>query len=124
LSVEFQVTIEGAEDFARKMRRLDEGTQEYVQQALMQTAQEVMFRARQFAPVRTGRLMQSIYAQVIYKYVVKVGCYVPYALFQEFGTRNVPPRYFLTRALQESAPKLVSIMSLALQRAAVEASVE
>jgi len=122
LSVEFR--IEGAEDFARKMRKLDEATREYVQEALVQTAQQVMFRARQLAPVRTGRLMQSIYAEVIYKWVVKVGCYVPYALFQEFGTRYISPRYFLTRALQESAPKLVSIVNLALQHAIAEAAAE
>jgi HK97 gp10 family phage protein len=122
LSVEFQVTLEGAEDFARKMEKLDLGTQEYIQQALMQTAEEIVLRAQQLAPVRTGWLMQNIYARVVEKYMVKVGCYVPYALFQEFGTSRIPPRHFLTRALQESAPKLLSIMSLALQRAEAEAS--
>lgn len=124
MSVEFTVEVDGIEDFGRKMQRLDEATQEFVQQALMDTAQEVMFRARQLAPVRTGRLMQSICAEVIYKWVVKVGCYVPYALFQEFGTSRIPPRLFLTKALQESIPKFLSIISLALQRAAQEASTE
>jgi HK97 gp10 family phage protein len=123
LSVEFRVTIEGAEDFARKMDKLDEVWEHFIQQALMETAQEIMLRAKQLAPVKTGRLMQSIYVQVVDKYIVKVGCYVPYALFQEFGTSRIPPRFFLTRALQENAPKLVSIMRLALQHAAVEASV-
>jgi HK97 gp10 family phage protein len=61
--------------------------------------------------------------QVVDKYTVKVGCYVPYALFQEFGTSRIPARFFLTRALQENAPKLVSIMSLALRHAAAEVSV-
>jgi hypothetical protein len=88
----------------------------------VQTAEEIVLRAQQLAPIKTGWLMQNIYARVINKYVVKVGCYVPYALFQEFGTGRVPPRYFLTRALQESAPKLLSILSLALQRAEAEAS--
>jgi HK97 gp10 family phage protein len=124
MSIAFTVEVSDLEDFTRKMQRLDNATQEFVQDALNQTAQEIMFRARQLAPVRTGRLMQSIYAQVICQWVVKVGCYVPYALFQELGTRYIHPRYFLTRALQESAPKLFSILSLALQRAAAEASVE
>ena len=124
MSVELRITIEGAEDFVRKINELNDVMKEFIRQALMETAEEIVLRAQQLAPVRTGWLMQNIYARVINKYVVKVGCYVPYALFQEFGTGRVPPRYFLTRALQESAPKLLSIMSLALQRAEAEASVE
>jgi HK97 gp10 family phage protein len=123
LSVVFRITVEGAEDFARKMERLDLSTQNFIRQALMETAEDIVLRAQQLAPVRTGWLMQNIYARVIDKCVVKVGCYVPYAFFQEFGTSRIPARLFLTRALQENAPKLVSIMSLALQRAAAEASV-
>lgn len=120
MSVEFTVQVDD-EDFGGKMERLDDGMQGYVQDALVQTAQEVMFRARQLAPVRTGRLMQSIYAQVLSTWVVKVGCSVLYAFFQEFGTSHIQPRLFLTRALQESAPKLLSLISLALQNAALEA---
>jgi HK97 gp10 family phage protein len=123
LSIELRITVEGAEDFARKMSKLDDVTEEFIRQALMETAEEIMLRAKQLAPVKTGRLMQSIYVQVVDKSTVKVGCYVSYAFFQEFGTSRIPPRFFLTRALQENAPKLVSIMSLALQRAAAEASV-
>jgi HK97 gp10 family phage protein len=123
LSVEFSLEID-IQDFPAKMRRLDYATQESVQQALMDTAQEVVLRARQLAPVRTGRLAQSISAQILSNWVVKIGCYVPYALFQEFGTRYVMPRYFLTRALTESSSKFLSIISLALQRAVEEASSE
>lgn len=122
MSVEFQVTIDGTEDLMRKMDALSAGTQERIGWALMQTAQEIMLRAQQLAPVKTGRLMQSIYVQVIDTYKVKVGCYVPYALFQEFGTSRIMPHLFLTRALQENASKLISIMDSALQNAAVEAS--
>jgi HK97 gp10 family phage protein len=123
LSVEFRVTVEGAEDFARKIERLDLSTQDFIRQALIETAEKIVLRAQQLAPVRTGWLMQNIYARVIDKCVVKVGCYVPYAFFQEFGTSRIRARFFLTRALQENAPKLISIMSLALHHAAAEASV-
>jgi HK97 gp10 family phage protein len=123
LNVEFRVETDGVDDFARKMRRLDEATQEYVQDALNRTGQEVMHRARQLAPVKTGRLMQSIYAQMIYRWVVKVGCYAPYAYFQEFGTRYIQPRYFLTRALEESRMQFLTIVVAALQRAVEEASI-
>jgi HK97 gp10 family phage protein len=121
LSVQFNLTIED-EDFKRKMERLPDSLRKYVQQALSQTAQTVMMRARQLAPVKTGRLMQSIYVQMVAEYMFKVACYVPYALFQEFGTRYIMPRYFLTRALQESKSEFLSIMSLNLQYALAEVS--
>ena len=47
----------------------------------------LLFEPRQYAPVRTGRLMQNIYAQAVATLAVKVFCNVPYAIFQELGTR-------------------------------------
>jgi HK97 gp10 family phage protein len=124
MSVKFWVEVSGIEDFAEKMRRLDDATQEYVQDALNQTGQLVVRRAQELAPVRTGRLISSIYSQIIYKWVVKVACMVPYAIFQELGTRYIQARYFLTRALSENAMNFLSIVAVALQRAAEEASAE
>jgi HK97 gp10 family phage protein len=124
MSIQFRVELSGFEDFAAKMRTLDEAMQDCVQDALNQTGQAVVRRAQELAPVRTGRLMAGIYAQIIYKWVVKVGCMVPYALFQEFGTRYISPRYFLTRALAENASNFMFIVSTALERAAEEASAE
>ncbi len=88
----------------------------------MQTANAVAIRARQLAPVRTRQLMQSIYAIGAAQWAVKVGAYAPYALFVEFGATHNQPRYFLTRALQESVPQLLSAISIAVQRAVEEAS--
>jgi HK97 gp10 family phage protein len=119
--IKFEVAVEN-EDFQRKMERLPESIRKWVQQALQQIAQMVMMRARQLAPVRTGRLMQSIYAQMEGEYAFKVVCYVPYALFVEFGTRYIMPRYFLTRALQESSSQFLQIIGLNLQTALEEAS--
>jgi HK97 gp10 family phage protein len=124
MSVKFWVEVSGIEDFAEKMRRLDDATQEYVQDALNQTGQLVVRRARELAPVRTGRLIASIYSQIIYKWVVKVACMVPYAIFQELGTRYIQARYFLARALSENAMNFISVVAVALRRAAEEASAE
>lgn len=121
MSVQFNLTVQD-EDFKRKMERLPDSVRKYVQQALNQTAQTVMMRARQLAPVKTGRLMQSIYVEMVAEYTFKITCYVQYALFQEFGTRYIAPRYFLTRALQESRSEFLSIMGLNLQYALTEAS--
>jgi HK97 gp10 family phage protein len=124
MSIQFRVELSGVEDFAAKMRALDEAMQNCVQDALNQTGQAVVRRAQELAPVRTGRLIAGIYAQIIYKWVVKVACMVPYALFQELGTRYISPRYFLTRALAENASNFMFIVSAALERAAEEAGAE
>jgi len=121
LSLDFTLEID-VEDFCASIEKLDKATQDYVQDALVQTAQAIALRARQLAPVRTGQLMQSIYAIGAGQWAVTVGAYASYALFQEFGTRHQQPRYFLTRALQESLPQLLSLIGLAVQRAVEEAS--
>lgn len=122
MSVKFWVEVGGTEDFAEKMRLLDEATQEYVQDALNKTGQLIVRRAQDLAPARTGRLIASINSQIIYKWVVKVACIVPYALFQEFGTRYIQARYFLTRALNENVMNFLTTIANALQLATEEVS--
>jgi HK97 gp10 family phage protein len=122
LSLDFTLEID-VKDVCASMEKLDQATQDYVQDALVQVAQAIVLRARQLAPVRTGQLMQSIYAIGAGQWAVKVGAYASYALFVEFGTSHIQPRYFLTQALQESAPQLLSAISVAIQRAVEEASI-
>ncbi len=121
MSVDFSIEVE-TRDFCAALEKIDQTMQSYVQDALAQAAQGIILRARQLAPIRTGQLMQSIYAVGAGQWAVKVGAYAGYALFQEFGTSHIQPRYFLTRALQECAPQLFSAISVAVQRAVEEAS--
>ncbi len=121
LSLDFTLEIDD-QDFIGRLEKLDQAIQDSIQDALVQTANVVMLRARQLAPVRTGQLMQSIYAIGAGQWAVKIGAYAGYALFVEFGTSRIQPRYFLARALQESAPQLFSAISVAVQRAVEEAS--
>jgi len=121
VSLDFTIVFDDL-DFIYRLEKLDQATQDSVQDALVQAANAVVFRARQLAPVRTGQLMQSIYAVDAGQWAVKVGAYASYALFQEFGTSHIQPRYFLTRALQECAPQLFSALSVAVERAVEEAS--
>jgi HK97 gp10 family phage protein len=121
MSVDFSIEVE-TRDFCAALEKIDQTMQSYVQDALAQAAQGIILRARQLAPIRTGQLMQSIYAVGAGQWAVKVGAYAGYALFQEFGTSHIQPRYFLTRALQECAPQLLIAISVAVQRAVEEAS--
>lgn len=124
MSIEYRVELSGVDDFAAKMRTLDDAIRDCVQDALNQTAQMVARRAQDLAPIRTGRLVSNIFAQVIYKWVVQVICRVPYGIYQELGTRYITPRFFLTRALAEYASQFMLIVSAALERAAEEVCAE
>jgi hypothetical protein len=104
------------------MQYLPSYMQDEVYNALNSIGQDIVIKAKALAPVRTGRLLHSIYFQVTRDLVLKVGCYVPYAYFQEFGTSRIAPRQFLTRALLENAPRIVALIYAALQKAAEEAS--
>ncbi len=121
MSISATLGITEGQDFDETMHNFDQWLNYYLQLALEQNSQEIAFRARQYAPVRTGRLMQNIYSQAVATLAVRVFCNVPYAIFQELGTRFIEPRLFLTRALQESAPNLFSLFQLAVQQAAADA---
>ena len=121
LSIAFNVST-NEQDFDAKMDALDQAMQDYIQDALEQTALAISVRAKQLAPVRTEHLMQEIYALIVGKWVVRIGCNVPYAIFQELGTRFIAPRLFITQAYQENVPKLFSLFTLAMQNAVAEAS--
>jgi HK97 gp10 family phage protein len=119
VSVDFTIEIND-QDFRDRLEKVDQAIQDAVQDALVQAANAILLRARQLAPVRTGALMQSIYAIGAGAWSVKVGAYESYAAFQEFGTSHIQPRFFLTRALQEVLPQLPAYISEAIQRSVEE----
>lgn len=76
-----------------------------VEGRMVRAGEAVVSRARQLAPVKTGALRASIawviagegYAGRMLS--IQVG--MPYGIFQEFGTRNIPPHPYIRPALNE-----------------------
>jgi len=125
VSFGFRVELSDVDNFAEKMRTLDDSVQSCVQDTIVQVGEQVKAYAQELAPIRTGRLMQSITLQVIYKRVVKVPSIgVPYAMYQELGTRYISPKYFLTRAIADNATSFMHIILAALQEVADQAGAE
>lgn len=58
-------------------------------------------KARGRAPVRTGRLRESIFARQTGKGTLSVVAGAPYASFVEYGTRRMKARPFLRPAMAE-----------------------
>jgi HK97 gp10 family phage protein len=82
--------------------RATEEVLDEVEGLLGRVAGAVAARARDYAPVRTGRLRESIESRRAgrLKYVVRASA--PYAGYVEFGTSRTPPRRYMQRALAEA----------------------
>lgn len=70
-------------------------------EAVQETASDVRDLAKTLAPVRTGRLRKSIGKRKTRRGAAAVGTDVEYGVFQEFGTRKMSARPYLTPALEQ-----------------------
>jgi len=64
-------------------------------------ANEIKIEAKTNAPVKTGRLRDSIDVIIVSENKRLIGSDVPYAWFVEMGTRKQRPRAYLRRALMQ-----------------------
>jgi len=123
MSLEIVADATGIEDFMEKMDKAGFYIQRDINRALNEVGIEMHVTARRLAPVKTGRLRDSIYCRV-QDWLLRLGATVPYAAFQEFGTRYFQGRFFLTEAINLNLPGLVQVMNrgirMALETAARE----
>jgi len=121
MSVEMEIQVEGLPELQEKLNRLDEGMKSNVQDAMQFEAEVMKDTARARCPVRTGRLRDSIFANVE-DWIFKLGAIAPYAVYQEFGTRYIQPRLFLSNAVELHMQSLISRINQAIEQAVGEAS--
>lgn len=84
------------------LRQLFDSAEGPVGKELVRRALRVHRRAKQLAPVDTGRLRSSVEYEVgrdSRGLVARIGTDVHYAIYLEFGTRRMTPRAFLRPAL-------------------------
>lgn len=75
-----------------------------IEDRLFQAGERVVARARQLVPVDTGALRESIGYVVSgdgLRRTLSIQVGMPYGIYQEFGTRNIPPRPYIRPALNE-----------------------
>lgn len=92
-----------------------------MQEAMQETAEAAKAAAQELAPVRTGLLKSSVYAQVDAtgadsRRTLAVGADAPYAVFVELGTATAPAQPFLRPAVDQEAPKLTQRLRAAASR--------
>lgn len=122
-SIEINVETRGTMEFQLKMERANFYIQRDIHRALGDVGIEMHATARRLAPVRTGRLRDSIFYKVV-DWLLKLGCSVPYAQFQEFGTVYFRGRFFLTEAVNLNLPRLIQVMNRGIMMAITTAARE
>lgn len=121
MSVEVSIAVSGIEELRQKMKKLDSRLKRGVNDKLREAGNLIKERAKNLAPVRTGRLRSSIFSQVE-DWTLEVGTNAPYARYVEFGTRWIRPRYFMLRAIQENASKIKGLLDEVVSSAVSEGS--
>ena len=121
MSVEVSIAVSGIEELRQKMKKLDSRLKRGVNDKLREAGNLIRERAKNLAPVRTGRLRSSIFSQVE-DWTLEVGTNAPYARYVEFGTRWIRPRYFMLRAIQENASKIKGLLDEVVSSAVSEDS--
>lgn len=107
----------------RTFRRLPDKLQRQVQRkTLRKAAVIVRDAARQYAPIDTGRLYDSIRIRGLRKkrrmqgqVGVEVRAEVYYAKYVEFGSSKQPPDPFMTRAADDTGHRVPKVFSSNLQ---------
>lgn len=84
---QYVLKVTGLRDFQAALRAMDGESQKMIRQALNESADLVVEAAQRRAPVRTGRLRNSIRAASTQRLaqVKEGGAFVPYAGFIDYG---------------------------------------
>jgi HK97 gp10 family phage protein len=132
-----EIRIHGLQEVQRALAALpQEIREESLDKTLRAAAEPILEAARARAPMRTGRLRQSLAVGLVTKdakaskgAAVFIGSTSPLAHFQEYGTRHHPPQPFMRPAYDARADAarriieagLLAEISKAVQRARAKA---
>lgn len=111
-----RIEMKGIEKAIQVLSKLERQLPGKIEEKLREVALTVEATAKNLAPVRTGRLRDSIQAEVREKKIV-LKSDVEYAGFVEYGTRFMAPRSFMRQALQTHLQDVKDALRRAFQEA-------
>ena len=103
-----EVEVRGLETLQRFLENAPKNVDKATEESLDLLGEMAVQKAKTYAPVRTGALRESIHF-IRRGFEVLLRSRVFYAGFQEFGTRFIAPRLFITRALEEIRPVILVV---------------
>ena len=121
MSVEARLEVAGVKELKAKLKKLNSKLKVNINEKLAEIGNLIEEKAKQLAPVRTGRLRASIYSRLA-DWILIIGAKAPYARYIESGTRWIRPRHFLLGAIQENLSKIEDIIRQAVFSAVSEAT--
>lgn len=113
-----KVEITNLPEFLASMKKLEAQILENIEEALEDSANNLVEKARERVPVKTGDLRDSIKVQKgegDLNYLVQASA--PHARFIEFGSLKTPARPFLGPAVEESRDGIRETMIKAINAA-------
>jgi len=112
-----KVKVQNIDKVIKNMDKYNDEIQDKIKQVLADGGMKIQTEAQSRAPVKTGRLRNSIETRTSGNMQVEVVATVEYAAFVEFGTRNQEAQPFLTPAFELVAPRIERDIQEALKDA-------
>jgi HK97 gp10 family phage protein len=103
MSMRITVQVDYAAQLARILQEeFPNALDTKIQEAILEVGNEMKIMAAQLAPVRTGYLRSTISLgqDSPAKWEFTLLARAPYAVYVEFGTRRMAPRYFMTHSVE------------------------
>lgn len=117
MTISLRAEVTGAKEIIARLGDVDASARDGLSDGLAEAAESLRREARSAAPVRSGKLRDSIAVAGDALPGFAVTARAPYARFVEFGTRKVPARPFLMPALLRLRRALVQRVAETLSRA-------
>jgi len=111
----YRVEVDGFEK-TQSLKTLAASLKGYVDEALKHAAELCVAEAKRLAPVRTGRLRDSIRILEQGEGYVIVGSDVEYAPYVEYGTYRMAPRSFLRPAVWDAVYAFQELIEVRVER--------
>lgn len=102
--VMLDIKWDGMDDLIRRIERQPVEIKQEADNILKNTSLRVEKRAKYYAPYDTGYLEQNIMAEPQGNLAYTVTSKAEYSVYQEWGTRKMPPHPFMIPAMEQEKP--------------------
>jgi len=114
--MEVHVEIIGIERLTARIDKAVNSLDPKINEGLRIVGENIVNDARMIAPVKTGRLRDSIGA-IVYGNILEVHAGAEYAAYVEYGTSLMTPRPFLRPAFEMNRADLIAVLKGELREA-------
>ena len=119
MSIGVSITFKNAEEVKKWLRERPQEMKEQLNRAVKFSIVDVERQTKTNSPVDTGTMRSSVNS-ISRELEGEVYVGVRYGIYQEYGTRFMKGRYFMTKAVQSLKTKIIYYFREALRRVATK----